>query len=138
MDNQWSTYLGRVKHSSYSSELSLKNNVQKLLVLFAILFVVASLCAATGCRQKGPDIAVGVSRPLSNGIIYVNPDDSVDLISYSNTSHHICFKPEDAKSLIDYCGLKGVSYGEASIWFHKIQSRSLEAEINYELNQEEL
>ena len=70
---------------------------------FKILFASSSLLVACG---HGPLIDVCISRPASGGLVCVSPEGKQYNLVYAETDKYIAFSPQDAKTLLNYCGVK--------------------------------
>lgn len=61
-----------------------------------------------GCPE-GPSVTVCISDPHADGLQCVDKNSRAYEISYSASDNFVCLPPADARSLFEYCALKGSS-----------------------------
>lgn len=102
-------------------------NSKTLRGLFKTLFAVA----LSGCAH-GPQVAVCISRPASNGFVCVDRNQNPYFVQYDFSSKYVAFSPDDAKVLIDSCGMDKRGHDDASGYFTSILRREVELELRRE------
>lgn len=76
------------------------------LVLFSLSFAGLSLGSSCG---SGPKVTVCVVAGLSEPphLVCVDPADRVTNLSLPESDNYVALPPNDMRTLIEYCGLKG-------------------------------
>lgn len=59
-----------------------------------------------GC-PKGPDVTVCISDPLIEGFQCIDKENNSYELLYSESANYVCFPPQDARALFEFCALKG-------------------------------
>lgn len=65
------------------------------------------ICLAIAACKDGPKVAVCVSDPDSSGFqCYDKRTDQFFFLRYDESEKYVAFSPQDARALIEYCGIK--------------------------------
>lgn len=91
------------------------------LKLFAISFATLSLL---GCKD-GPKVSVCISKPEISGFVCVPSEgDNMFFVDYKNSDKYVAFNREDAKILIEHCGIKDKPKADDIIRYYARKTRN--------------
>lgn len=78
---------------------------KKLLMLFAV-FLSGALMGASSCSHNGPKVTIYLSNPGAGGMDYYDENTGKNgFVLYDKTEKFIALSPDDATTLLNYCGI---------------------------------
>lgn len=84
------------------------------------LFGALSLVALSACKS-GPLVDVCISYPPSGGFVCVDKQQQAYSVPYEKSEKYVAFNPEDARALIEACGLKGKVKSQAHDYLDRVE-----------------